>query len=81
MGSYEKQRAFLCQHVDQAKTKRTTTNRKENSNSYHLTVNEKRERICKTFFLGALDISQKTVQYALKKKQHGVRSADRFWTS
>ncbi|CAC5378890.1 unnamed protein product [Mytilus coruscus] len=66
MGSYEKQRAFLCQHVDQDKAKRTTTNRKENSNSYHLTVNEK------TFFLGALDISQKTVQYALKKKQHGV---------
>lgn len=72
MGSYEKQRAFLCQHVDQDKAKRTTTNRKENSNSYHLTVNEKRERICKTFFLGALDISQKTVQYPLKKKQHGV---------
>ncbi|CAC5393374.1 unnamed protein product [Mytilus coruscus] len=45
MGSYEKQRAFLCQHVDQDNAKRTTTNRKENSNSYHLTVNEKREKL------------------------------------
>lgn len=51
--SYEKQRNFICQHVEQTKAKRCSTNRKEKSNAYFLTVNQKKERICKTFFFCA----------------------------
>ncbi|CAG2220578.1 unnamed protein product [Mytilus edulis] len=72
LGSYEKQRNFICQHVEQTKAKRCTTNRKENSNTYFLTTDGKKERVCKAFFLGILHVSKKTVEYSLKKKEHGV---------
>ncbi|XP_052075475.1 uncharacterized protein LOC127712922 [Mytilus californianus] len=72
LGSYEKQRNFICQHVEQTKSKRCTTNRKENSNTYFLTTDGKKERVCKAFFLGILHVSKKTVEYSLKKKEHGV---------
>jgi hypothetical protein len=72
LGSYEKQRNFICQHVEQSESKRCTTNRKEHSNAYFLTVDGKKERVCKAFFLGTLDIGKKTVEYSLKKKEHGV---------
>ncbi|CAG2200930.1 unnamed protein product [Mytilus edulis] len=72
LGSYEKQRNFICQHVEQTKAKRCTTNRKENSNTYFLTTDGKKERGCKAFFLVILHVSKKTVEYSLKKKEHGV---------
>ncbi|CAC5417012.1 unnamed protein product [Mytilus coruscus] len=72
LGSYEKQRNFICQHVEQTKAKRCTTNRKENSNTYFLSTDGKKERVCKAFFLGILHVSKKTVEYSLKKKEHGV---------
>jgi hypothetical protein len=34
LGSYEKQRNFICQHVEQNESRRCTTNRKEHSNAY-----------------------------------------------
>jgi hypothetical protein len=59
LGSYEKQRNFICQHVEQSESKRCTTNRKEHSNAYFLTVDGKKEHVCKAFFLGTLDIGKK----------------------
>ena len=54
------------------KVKRGVTYRKSNSNIFFLTVNETKQRVCKQFFLGVLDISKKIVDFALRKKAHGV---------
>lgn len=72
LGSHEKQRNFICQHVVQLKVKRGVTYRKFNSDNFFLTVNETKQGVCKQFFLGVLDISKKTVDFALRKKAHDV---------
>ena len=69
-GSYEKQRGFICEHIIQSSTKRSSK-RKETSNFFHLPCDSNKVRVCKAFFLSVLNISKKTVELALQKKQHG----------
>ncbi|KAK3090584.1 hypothetical protein FSP39_012887 [Pinctada imbricata] len=77
-GSYEKQRNFICHNVEQSETKRCKTKRKTKANAFYLPVEEKKERVCKPFFLGILDIGKKTIDYALKKKKHGAFVGEDF---
>jgi len=71
--SYERKRDFICRHiVVQHISKRCTGSYKQNSRTYYLTVNGSLQRVCKTFFIKTLDISDKTVRCALGKKSHGV---------
>ena len=72
LGSYEKQRNFICQNVEQSDTKRCKTKRKTTANAFYLPVEESKSRVCKGFFLGILDVEKKSVEYTLKKKTHGV---------
>lgn len=79
-GCYDKQRNFRCQNVDDSEPQRKSTSKRTKSCVYYLPVAEtnsqskgegNRRRVCKTFFLGVLDIGKKTVEYALKRKDHG----------
>ena len=67
-----KNRNFICQNVEHSDTKRCKTKRKTTANAFYLPVEESKARVCKVFFLGILDVGKKTVEYALKKKTHGV---------
>lgn len=71
-GSYEKQRNFICQHVEKSEVKRQTGSRKHASYAYFLQDDNKQVRVCKRFFLGVLSIGKKTVEVAMKKKNHGM---------
>ncbi|KAK7466800.1 hypothetical protein BaRGS_00037116 [Batillaria attramentaria] len=74
LGSYERQRAFIAQHVDQneVKAKPKVTGRREFANSFFLTHNKKEHRVCKAFFTKTLDIGNKVIDYTLKKTESGV---------
>lgn len=75
LGSYERQRAFIAQHVDQndVKTcKSKSSNRREVANSFFFTHNRKEHRVCKAFFTKTLDIGNKVIDYTLKKTEAGV---------
>ncbi|MES9882503.1 MAG: hypothetical protein ABW185_16670 [Sedimenticola sp.] len=75
LGDYEKQRGFICQHIDQTEPetlKRHRDKPRTTSRTYFLTVGDIRHRVCKEFFLKTLDVGKKTVEYALKCKVHGV---------
>ncbi|MEW8546092.1 MAG: OTU domain-containing protein, partial [Candidatus Thiodiazotropha sp.] len=75
LGNYDGQRNFICQHVDQfepERVARSKSRRKKVSNTYSFTNGQEKIRVCKEFFLKTLDVGKKTVDYALKSKNHGV---------
>ena len=76
LSSYEKQRNFICQNVQENPTVRVTTNRRCKSNAFYLPLKSQRVRVCKKFFLSTIDIGKKSVTYAMKKKQQGVFVGD-----
>ena len=63
---------FICQNVQDKAPTRIPSNRRGKSNAFHLPVNAQRVRVCKKFFLNALDIGKKTVTFAMQNKQHGT---------
>ena len=74
LGDYAQQRSFLCSSVSVSDTKRLSkeTPKRTKALSYFFIINDKRERVCKDFFLKTLDIGKKTVDCALAKSEHGV---------
>lgn len=72
LGSYEKQRNYICRHVEKSEVNRKTGNRKTSSYSYFLQDDENNVRVCKQIFLGVSDIEKETVEVAMKKKKHGI---------
>ncbi|XP_038063127.1 uncharacterized protein LOC119733829 [Patiria miniata] len=73
-GSYESQRDFIVQNVQEVPTGTCTCSKnKKGSRSkcayvYHMPLNERKVRVCRRFFLNTLGVWQKTVGYTLKKK-------------
>ncbi|KAL8594817.1 hypothetical protein ACOMHN_047534 [Nucella lapillus] len=75
LASYERQRAFIAQHVEQndiKQVKSKTGARREVANSFFFVHNRKEHRVCKAFFTKTLDISSKVVDYTMKKTECGV---------
>ncbi|KAF2890622.1 hypothetical protein ILUMI_15551, partial [Ignelater luminosus] len=82
LGSYTRQRDFICQTVDYVpvkKKKAVTANKKERNGThiyiyhYNNADNRSKEKVCKQFFLRTFDISERTV-FMAKKKQVGELS-------
>ena len=82
MKSFARQRDFIAHHVEMKRVMRRTTNetsRRNFSKSYSFTLRDQRILVCKAFFLGTLDIREKTVHYTLvkKKNEQGLTSPDK----
>ena len=71
---YEMQRDFICQNVSVSQPKRQygKTKRREIASKFSFKIGQTTIRVCKKFFLTTLDIGKKTVEYALKKQEHGT---------
>lgn len=74
MSSYEHQRQFLCQMIDSENPKRCI-GKKTVSRQFHFTIQEKRVRVCREFFLRTLDIGKKTIELSMSKKVLGAFSS------
>jgi hypothetical protein len=72
LSTYDKQRNFICQNVQDKAPTRISSNRRRKSNAFHLPVNAERVRVCQKFFLNALDVGKKTVTFVMQNKQHGT---------
>ena len=46
--------------------------KKSVSHQYYLSVENNRMRVCKNFFMKTIDIERKTIDYTVKRKQHGA---------
>jgi len=73
IGSYERQRYFICEMITIVKPVRSK-GKKSVSHQYHLPVDNKKERVCRDFFQKTLDIGRKTIDYTIKRKMHGTFS-------
>ena len=70
--TFERKRDFICHHIDVAgTTKRFGRKRKKQSRKFYLPVNNKRVRVCKSFFLKTLNIGKKVIEWTLKRKRQG----------
>jgi hypothetical protein len=69
--SYERQRAFICDMMNIVKHVQSNW-KKSVSHQYYLSVENNRMRVCKNFFMKTIDIERKTIDYTVKRKQHGV---------
>ena len=71
-GSYERQREYIVNLIDEHETRSHRTHTKKPHiqvrRHYHLITSQGRVRVCKQFFLGTLSIKKNTVEYAFKKK-------------
>jgi len=45
-----------------------TKGEKATSNQYHLSVDNRKERVCRDFVMKTLDIGRKTIDYTIKEK-------------
>ncbi|XP_070172973.1 uncharacterized protein [Littorina saxatilis] len=75
LASYERQRAFIAQHVEQNDIKQVKTQKKprrEVAHSFFFVHKRKEHRVCKSFFTKTLDITNKLVDYTMKKTECGV---------
>ena len=73
--TYERQRDFICQHVEEKNTSaRYGRTYKLKCRSFLLPVGNEKIRVCKQFFLRTLCIGDKLVRYTLSKKQNGTFS-------
>lgn len=75
LASYERQRAFIAQHVEQndiKQVKSKTSARREVAHSFFFVHKRKEHRVCKAFFTKTLDITNKVVDYTMKRTECGV---------
>ena len=72
LGSYERQRQYICDMVQKSATKRKVTGKRSIAQKYFMIHNDRKERVCRNFFMKTLDINRKTINYTLKKKKHGA---------
>ena len=75
LGSYERQRDFLCQMTDDTTPVRCI-GKKSTTRKYHLQCNNERIRVCQDFFLKTLNIGKKTLAYTLEKKKGNFSKND-----
>jgi hypothetical protein len=69
--SYERQRALICDMINIVKRAQSIW-KKSVSHQYYLSVDNNRIRVCKNFFMKTIDIERKTMDYTVKRKQHGA---------
>jgi len=76
LGDKNYQNDFITSHVDILKA--TGKGRKNVIKVYHFTVEGQRIRVCKTFFLNTLNVSNKLIHYNTTKirNEHGVNRLD-----
>lgn len=72
LGSYERQRQFICEMVERGTPSRKGKGKKTVSQKFFLEYNSRKERVCRNFFTKTLDIKRKTIDYTLSKKKHGA---------
>ena len=70
LGSYERQRDYICDMVRTVKPVRCKGYKTE-SHQYFLALGNEKHRVCRDFFMRTLDIGRKTIDYTLKRKAHG----------
>ncbi|XP_053409216.1 uncharacterized protein LOC128559962 [Mercenaria mercenaria] len=72
LGSYERQRQFICEMVERGTPSRKGKAKKTLSQKFFLAHNNRKERVCRDFFIRTLDVKRKTIDYTLARKKHGV---------
>ena len=72
LGSYERQRQYICEMVQRSTPKRKCKGKKSLSQQFYLVHNDRKERVCRDFFTRTLDIKRKTIDYTLSNKEHGA---------
>ncbi len=74
LGNQLRRRDFLVSNVIRVNPIRKSTCRRQHSIAYTLPngLENIRVRVCKKFFLGTLDVSDKMVYYSLSNSEHGV---------
>ena len=86
LGSYEKQKQFICAHIIQNQT-RTLYDTEQNeilsktrqvSRKFFLTVDGQQERVCKRFFVSTLAISHNYIHHAMENCPGGVFVGQEF---
>ena len=70
LGSYERQRDFICSMVRTVKPVRCKGHKTE-SRQYFLQSGNETHRVCRDFFMHTLAIGRKTIEYTLRRKAHG----------
>lgn len=72
LGSYERQRQYICEMVKRSSPIRKGKEKKSFSQKFHLPKGEKMERVCRDFFSKTLDVKRKTIEYSTKQTKHGT---------
>ena len=75
LGSYSRQRDFICQMVDEVTPVRCK-GKKKVSRQFHLIASNKRIRVCRDMFLSTLNIGTKTLLYTVENKKGMVSKED-----
>ena len=78
--SYDQQKQYVCNHVIETNTKtfldeqtgEPAAKKRNVSRQYQMTIDGKRERVCKKFFLATLAVSQSYVDDVMGKTRSGV---------
>jgi hypothetical protein len=75
LGSYERQKDFVCQNVTEHSPDRIRTaaqRRRKTARVFSFQINSQQIRVCKSFFIKTLNIGEKYVHTALKSKIAGT---------
>lgn len=72
LGNYERQRHFICDMVHTETPIRKGKQKRSVTQKFHLVAGERKERVCRDFFMRTLDIGRKTIDYTTSKRRHGA---------
>ena len=79
LGSVNRQRDFVCRHVDQKETltyldekKEPVKNSRQVTRKFFLTVDGNRIQVCKRFFQGTLDVGHGFIDTTMKNSENGT---------
>lgn len=70
MGSLSKQRDFISKHISEVKPKyqyKKQNNNRKRKHAFYLTINNKKQRVCKIFFKGTLGINDRPIRTVIEK--------------
>jgi len=72
LGSYERQRQYICEMVKRCSTVRKGQQKRSFSQKFNLPKGEQIVRVCRDFFSKTLDLKRKTIDYSTQQTQHGI---------
>ncbi|KAL0840311.1 hypothetical protein ABMA28_015581 [Loxostege sticticalis] len=70
MGSLAKQRDFISKHISEINPKyqyKKLFNNRKNKHAFYLTINNKKNKVCKTFFKNTLGINDRPIRTVIEK--------------